>query len=230
MVPLAPGYAGLSALEWLETNGLGGYASGTVSGASTRGYHGWLVAAITPPAERMMIVTGCDESLMLEPPVSLSTHQYPGVVSPAGYELLESFEATPFPTWTYRTSQHRVERRLFMVQGQNTTVARYRLLAGPPVTLGVRPFLVFRGHHERRYASDDWRPRITARAGAYAVRRQTGQCPLSLTYPTDAIETIRTGICTSSISGSSSGESRSRRMRSRLASLSSSSTVGCQRI
>jgi len=155
---LPSGYAGLSALEWLETNGLGGYASGTAAGASTRRYHGWLVAASRPPAERTMLITGADEWLELDPIVELSTHQYPGAVAPDGYRLLEAFTTEPFPTWTYRTPTHRVERRLFMVQGRNATVVRYQLLEGAPVMLGVRPFVVFRGHHDLRHASDGWSP------------------------------------------------------------------------
>lgn len=154
-------YPALAALEWLETNGLGGYASGTVAGAGTRGYHGLLVASVRPPTQRTMIVTGCDEWLELDPPVHLATHQYPGAVAPEGWRLLEDFAAVPAPTWTYRGAAHRVERRVFMVHGVNTTVVRYRLLAGDPVRLGVRPFFVFRDHHDRRRASDRWRVEAT---------------------------------------------------------------------
>lgn len=153
---LKPDYASLTALEWLETNGLGGYAAGTVAGAATRGYHGLLAAAIQPPAERWMIVTTCDEWLLLDPPVFLSTHQYPGTIHPEGYRLLDSFEPSPIPTWTYRAPAHRVERRVFMVHGENTTVVRYRLLSGAPVRLAVRPFFVFRDHHARRTESSLW--------------------------------------------------------------------------
>jgi predicted glycogen debranching enzyme len=155
-VKLKTDYPSLAALEWLETNGLGGYAAGTVAFSGTRGYHGLLAAAIRPPEERWMIVTSCEEWLVTSPPVYLSTHQYPGVVHPEGYKLLESFEPWPVPTWTYRTAAHRVERRVFMVQGQNTTVVRYRLLAGSPVRLAVRPFFVFRDHHGRRTESGKW--------------------------------------------------------------------------
>ncbi len=152
----AADYAALAAIEWLETNGLGGYAAGTVAGAGTRGYHGLLAAAVRPPEERWMIVTTCEEWLVQDPPVFLSTHQYPGAVHPDGYRRLESFEPLPMPTWTYRTPSHRIERRVFMVHGQNTTAVRYRLLAGEPVRLAVRPFFVFRDHHGRRAESDRW--------------------------------------------------------------------------
>ncbi len=149
-------WASVSALEWLETNGIGGYALGTVSGAGTRGYHGLLCAADPAPGVRTMLVTTLDERLLADPPADLSCHQYPGVISPEGYRLLESFEPRPFPTWCWRTPTHRVERTLFMVQGENTTVVRYRLLAGPPVRLAVRPFFVFRDHHAQRHESGSW--------------------------------------------------------------------------
>jgi predicted glycogen debranching enzyme len=173
-------YGALAALEWLETNGLGGYASGTVAGAGTRGYHGLLVAAVRPPAQRTMLVTGCDEWLELDPPVHLSTHQYPGAVAPEGWRLLEDFAAVPAPTWTYRTAAHRVERRVLMVHGVNTTVVRYRLLAGDPVLLGVRPFFVFRDHHDRRRASDRWWVEDTPTGDAVHCAASDGGTPVSV--------------------------------------------------
>ncbi len=146
----------LSALEWLDANGLGGYASGTVSGAGTRGYHGLLVAAVGPAGARLMTVTGCDEWLVDDPPAYLSSHQYPGAVAPDGWRQLTAFEAAPLPRWTYAAGARRVERRLFMVAGQNTTVVRYRLVDGPPGRLAVRPFFVFRDHHGRRHEDASW--------------------------------------------------------------------------
>jgi len=147
----------LSRIEWLETNGRGGYASGTVSGAATRGYHGLLAAAFGSPAQRMMLVTTCDEWLAGDPPVFFSTHQYPGAVSPDGFRRIEGFTWDPFPTWTFAAGAMRLERRVFMVHGENATVVRYRLLEGAPARLCVRPFFVFRDHHARRTASEAWR-------------------------------------------------------------------------
>ncbi|HEY2824730.1 MAG TPA: glycogen debranching enzyme N-terminal domain-containing protein, partial [Gemmatimonadales bacterium] len=175
-------FGGLAGLEWLETNGLGGYAMGTVAGAATRGYHGLLVAGVVPPAVRTMIVTGLDEWLDLKTPVYLSTHQYPGAVSPEGYKLIASFDADPMPTWTFEKDGYRVERRVFMVHGENTTVVRYRLLEGKPVTLSVRPFFVWRDHHARRHASLDWWVAASRAGDAIHCAPSDGGVPVSV-YP-----------------------------------------------
>src|SRR6185369_17314141 len=90
--------------EWLETDGLGGFASGTVSGLRTRRYHGLLVTATTPPTGRMMLVSGLDVSI--ETPGGqwmLSTQRYaPDVIGGHGEDHVESFKLDPWPTWIFR--------------------------------------------------------------------------------------------------------------------------------
>src|SRR5207249_8584820 len=92
------------ASEWLETDGLGGFASGTVSGVRTRRYRAWLLAATTPPTGRMVLVNGCES--WAETPAgrfALSSHRYaPDVVFPDGASHLESFRLEPWPRWSYR--------------------------------------------------------------------------------------------------------------------------------
>src|SRR6478735_7299198 len=87
-----------SALEWLESNGLGGYASGTVAGALTRRYHGLLIAALEPPVKRTVLLSKLDETIVVNdrkpgPPqrYELGANQYPGAVYPTGYRYLEKF-------------------------------------------------------------------------------------------------------------------------------------------
>src|SRR5689334_6432286 len=85
-------------LEWLETNGLGGYASSTVSGAHSRRYHGLLVAATHPAVGRMVVVSKLDETIVVgEKRFELSSNQYPGAVHPQGFNYLQSFERYVFP-------------------------------------------------------------------------------------------------------------------------------------
>ncbi|MCV4795903.1 glycogen debranching enzyme N-terminal domain-containing protein, partial [Escherichia coli] len=81
-----------TSLEWLETNGQGGFAFGTVSGAATRRYHSYLTAALNPPVGRYALVAKFEETLEINGEFfELSSNNYPGTVYPKGYEFLTSF-------------------------------------------------------------------------------------------------------------------------------------------
>ncbi len=138
-----------TAREWLETDGLGGYASGTVSGAHTRRYHGHLMAALAPPVRRHLFLSKLEEYLHLPGgPVDLSTNLYRGAVHPRGFERLLRFALDPFPTWTYAVASLRLRKRLFLRHGSPTVVLLYDLQeAEGPVPLEVRPLLAFRDAH-----------------------------------------------------------------------------------
>src|SRR5512146_2479507 len=85
--------------EWLETDGLGGYASSTLSGLNTRRYHGLLVAATRPPCERTVLLSKLEETLHVgDQTFPFSVNQYPNTVSPEGDEHLRSFVWEPFPS------------------------------------------------------------------------------------------------------------------------------------
>lgn len=114
--------------EWLVTNGLGGYASSTVVAANTRSYHGLLVAALAPPIRRTLLLSSLDEELIADG-VSrhLACHQYPGTIYPQGFRHLEEFRRYPIPTFRYRIGGMEVEKRVFMVYGENTTVVSYEI-------------------------------------------------------------------------------------------------------
>src|ERR1700757_2677631 len=89
--------------EWLETNGLGGFASSTIIGLNTRRYHALLTAATKPPVGRYVLLSKLDETLVINGDrFELSANQYPGVVHPRGFEYLDSFRLDPFPVATYR--------------------------------------------------------------------------------------------------------------------------------
>lgn len=169
------GQAFSTAREWLVTNGLGGYASGTVSGISTRRYHGLLVAALSPPRGRHVLVSHVDESVTLRfLKAPLATHVFPGAVSPEGYKFLDGFSLSPLPTWRWRIGAALLERSIFMPQGQNTTIVRYTLVSAPgAVTLAVRPFCAFRDFHQ--HSRENSRAHIKAdlardRPGAVVLR------------------------------------------------------------
>ena len=101
-----------SSAEWLEADGLGGFASGTVSGIRTRRYHALLLTATTPPAGRMVLVNGFDA--WVETPdgtFALSSQRYaPDVIHPDGASRIESFEYEPWPRWRFRLTNDLVDR------------------------------------------------------------------------------------------------------------------------
>jgi predicted glycogen debranching enzyme len=139
------------AREWLETNGLGSYASASVSGAGTRRYHGLLVAALDPPVRRHVLLSRLEEVLLVDgEPFPLSTNVYRGAVHPAGYRAIVHFEARPVPTWHLSAGGVELERRVWMPQGRQAVAVGYDVLKAPArarVGLAVRPLVAFRGFH-----------------------------------------------------------------------------------
>lgn len=139
--------------EWLVTNGLGGYASGTVCGLTTRRYHGLLVAALRPPLERSMLLSRLLETVCLGEGDSFTLHcnEYAdGSIEPHGYIYQEGFalEGTS-PVWTYALADALLEKRVWMAQGSNTTYVTYALRRGRrPIRLELTPLCTCRSHHE----------------------------------------------------------------------------------
>lgn len=138
--------------EWLETNGLGGYASSSVVGAHTRRYHGLLVAATKPPVGRVVLLSKLEETLIVgDQRFDLSTNQYPGVFHPRGYMCFRGFRLGPFPVFTFEAGGVTLEKSVFMPHGENTTVVEYRVVEGSAksaaIRLAVRPLIAFRDFH-----------------------------------------------------------------------------------
>jgi predicted glycogen debranching enzyme len=135
--------------EWLETNGLGGWASSTISGCNTRRYHGLLVAATKPPAERMVLVSKLDEVIDTGTHlIELGTNDYGNVIHPKGYEHLKLFQKGLHPEFTYIAGDALIKKSIVMVYGSNTTIIKYELVEGPVVTLHAIPLFAGRGYHE----------------------------------------------------------------------------------
>ncbi len=143
--------------EWLEADGLGGFASGTVGGIRTRRYHGLLLTATTPPTGRMMLVNGF-EVWATTPTgrVALSSHWYaPDVRHPDGATRLRSFTAEPWPTWTWDLGDGRsVVGEVFVTHDTARTVCVWTLVGSGPVTLEIRPLLSGRDYHALHHAND----------------------------------------------------------------------------
>jgi predicted glycogen debranching enzyme len=139
--------------EWLVTNGLGGYASGTISGAATRRYHGLLVAALPAPLGRLMMFNHLLEYVRLP---SYKTVQFGGEERVGGRleihgteHLVEFRLEAGLPVWRYDVDGFILERRIFLPYRQNTVYIHYRLLEGSgKVRLKLRPAVQYRGHDE----------------------------------------------------------------------------------
>ncbi len=158
-------YARSSKVEWLETNGTGGFAMGTVSGANSRRYHGLLVASLRPPVDRYLILSKLEETVLIDgTQIALGTNQYPGAVFPTGYRQLVEFRLDPFPTWTFDATEARIEKRLFLVQGEQTIVVQYH--STRPCRLRIQPMLAFRDYHSLRHANDAFNGSVKEDVGA----------------------------------------------------------------
>lgn len=139
--------------EWLLTNGIGGFASGTVSGIATRRYHGLLVAALSPPLGRTLMVSSIDVNARYRGRTySLSAHEYGGgTVDPQGYEQIESFTLDgSMPVWRYAVGDGVFEQRLWMAHGKNATYMQLNWQrAGAPLELELAPLVTYRDYHSQ---------------------------------------------------------------------------------
>jgi predicted glycogen debranching enzyme len=97
--------------EWLETNGIGAFASSTIAGLNTRRYHGLLTAATKPPVGRLVLLSKLEETLVIEERrYDLSSNQYPGVIHPQGHQYVKRFRLDPFPVFTYEVEGVEIEK------------------------------------------------------------------------------------------------------------------------
>ena len=157
--------------EWLVTNGLGGYASSSLSGANTRRYHGLLVPAFSPPVGRAVLLSKLEEEVRVEDALyQLSANKYPSVVQPQGYRHLTYFSTRPVPTFTYIFHEGTVvlEKRLWMAHGENTTYVQYHLVKAPePVRLGLVPLLAYKDYHTEQHRWDGFTGALTYEADGW---------------------------------------------------------------
>ena len=147
--PRNPTPDGLVENEWLVTNGIGGYASGTVRGAAARRYHGWLVAALPNPLGRVVMLSELSEQVTLPDGRTVelgggadAAPEEHGAGHPVGFRLVQGL-----PVWRYDLRGTVVEKRVVLLHGQNTVHVTYAVAGGSDgVTLHVRPSLSLRRH------------------------------------------------------------------------------------
>jgi predicted glycogen debranching enzyme len=171
--------------EWLEANGVGGYASGTVCGINTRRYHGLLVAATNPPVGRVVMLAKLDERITIgATSIDLASNQFPGAVHPRGFKHLRSFERKLFPAFEYVAEGVRIRKTVAAIHGENTTVIVYELLESPAdVTLELRPFIAGRDYHSLVHANDGIHRDGTFDDGVFALQPYDGLPTLFLAVP-----------------------------------------------
>ncbi len=149
-----------SAREWLETNGIGGFASSTVAGANTRRYHALLTAATRPPLGRVTMLSKFEETLIIDgKSFALSANQYPKAVYPDGFKYLVNFRLDPFPVWTFDVEGVIVEKKIFMIHGSNATVVEFKVQSSKfKIELELKPLLAFCDYHHLQHETPDFNP------------------------------------------------------------------------
>lgn len=167
----------LDTREWLLTNGLGSFASGTVCDARTRTYHGWLMAALDPPGNRTLLLSHLDASLEVAGEIwALSTNFWNGGknIEPLGYKLLQSFDTEPVPSWIWGEESWQLKRQLMMPYGLlgeeanydressscefcNSILIQYQYQGNEVATLRLRPVIGDRDFHHQQLASEELR-------------------------------------------------------------------------
>ena len=143
--------------EWLITNGIGGYASGTVSRLLTRCYHGLLLAALNPPLGLTLLLTKLDATAVYDnTSYPLCTNRWANnVISPDGYKQEKFYLEGTTPVWIYACADALIEKRIWMQQGENTTYIQYKMLQGTqPLTLYLKALVNYRHRHGNTRNSD----------------------------------------------------------------------------
>ncbi|MCA9954968.1 MAG: glycogen debranching enzyme family protein [Anaerolineales bacterium] len=175
--------------EWLVTNGIGGYASGTVAGMLTRRYHGLLMAALQPPLGRTLMLAKVDETVEYEGIYPQSGRFYPlyvnrwanGKLEGNGCNYINRFhlEGTT-PVWTFAFGNALLEKRIWMQPDANTTYIQYKLVrATGPLTMEAKAFVNYRDYHQTTIMND-WEPEVEDVANGLCIKVHEDAVPLYL--------------------------------------------------
>jgi predicted glycogen debranching enzyme len=169
--------------EWLVTNGIGGFASGTVSSNLTRRYHGLLIAALQPPVGRLQLVAKLDETVRYDAAdYALGTNRWAsGAIEPQGYVYIESFRLDgTMPVWRFAIGDALLEKRVWMLHGENTTYVQYTMSRGSQfMELELRTLINYRDFHSNTHAGD-WRMKIDAVKSGLQITAFEGAIPFYL--------------------------------------------------
>lgn len=169
--------------EWLVTNGLGGYASGTLLGVATRRYHGLFIPNLPAPRGRTMMLPRLDEEVQVGPrTVRLGGAEFAdGRIEGEWHRALREFRYEwRTPLWLFAIDDHLLQKRIMMPYTQNTVCIEYRVLAGAPIRLNLRPFVTLRSADGPLGYPPEWPFTLTITKGRYEVYPFEGAPPLKL--------------------------------------------------
>ncbi|XPV77814.1 MAG: amylo-alpha-1,6-glucosidase [Desulfovibrio sp.] len=166
--------------EWLDTNGIGGYASSTIINCHTRKYHGLLVAALKEPRGKHVLLSKLETSIVSQKDeIYLSTNKYPNVFHPTGHKFIQEFSLGTYPSITYQFGEHIIRESIHMIHGENTVFIRYELLSTTPqITMRTRPLLAFRGVHKLIRENMHLQPRTYFEKNGFKIAPYDGMPPL----------------------------------------------------
>ncbi|MBX9685107.1 MAG: glycogen debranching enzyme N-terminal domain-containing protein [Candidatus Obscuribacterales bacterium] len=170
--------------EWLVSNGLGSYASGSISGASTRRYHGMLVAALDPPVARTLLFSRIDEFVASE---NISTNLWtPDVVSPRGYEKIAAFSIYPCPTWVYELPGGYLIKQVFMLPAKQQVYLGYSWESkegeAEEQEIELHVIANYRDFHSDTHGSKDWQFQQYEAPGSLCLKAYDGAQEWHLSY------------------------------------------------
>lgn len=170
--------------EWLETNGLGGYASSTIFDCHTRKYHGLLVVSLPPGDTKYLLLSKLEDTLVVgKEEFPLAVNKYPGsVFHPAGYHYIESFQHEVHPSTIFKCGDMRIRRSVLMPRGENAVLVAYELMeASRPVVLRVRPLLAYRNNHSLTSENLGLRVKTFPETDGFKIEPYPGLPPLHIT-------------------------------------------------
>ncbi|MEO8286879.1 MAG: amylo-alpha-1,6-glucosidase [Chloroflexota bacterium] len=171
--------------EWLVSNGIGGFASGTVSGINTRRYHALLVAALQPPVERTVLLNNIDEEVESNGHTYyLGANEYPdGKINPGGFVHIEEFRLQDnIPTTMFRMGDNLLEKTIWMEHGHNTSYIHYNYVEGEgELCLLLNPMVNYRDYHSMTEGAFDWDFGVEPLAGGCKIVAREGAQPFWLT-------------------------------------------------
>lgn len=171
------------ALEWLETNGVGGYASSSIVGCNTRKYHGLYVAALDQPAGRYVLLSTMEESLIAGgSEFFFSCRRHPGCFYPKGHEYLREARIGAWPLFRYRIGDVVLTKEVMMPQGRHALMLRYSVECAnedvPAMTLKLKPLLAYRSFHELTHANTDLQVRTFPVDNGFKVQPYNSMPPM----------------------------------------------------